>query len=266
MGKSRRLGAGVITLVSAVVASMVLLGSGEAMASGGPPVAPTGPVVGVRTNDSAAANIQSSGNWAGYNRAGLAGQFHAISGSWNVPTVQKHGTGNQFSSQWVGIGGGCNSCRSIVQAGSAQNLVGGSIKYYAWYELFPVTVPLRANPGDRMTVTLTESPRGSKNWVILLRNLTVGKSVQKTLHFNATTYNTAEWIVEAPSDSSGVLPLPKVSRVLFTGATVNGAAAALRQPEQIVMIQNGKVVGRPSAPKSGGNSFAVCTYGGMTCS
>ena len=125
-GESRRLGAGVITLVSAVVASMVLLGSGEAMASGGPPVAPTGPVVGVRTNDSAAANVQSSGNWAGYNRAGPAGQFHAISGSWNVPTVQKHGTGDQFSSQWVGIGGGCNSCRSIVQAGSAQNLVGGS--------------------------------------------------------------------------------------------------------------------------------------------
>src|SRR4051812_7450781 len=120
MRMSRRLGAGAIAVVSAAVAALVFARPGAAVAGEGPGVPPTAPAIGPRADASAVANIQTSGNWAGYNRLGGSGQFHSISGSWRVPTVQRHGSGNQFSSQWVGIGGGCSRCPSIVQAGSGQ--------------------------------------------------------------------------------------------------------------------------------------------------
>jgi hypothetical protein len=262
----RRLGAGAIAITGAVVAS--LLSAGPGIAAAGAPLASNSPAIRAHSSDGAAF-VQLSGNWAGYNRVGSTGQFRSISGSWTVPSATRHILGeDEYAAEWVGIGGGCmvlKNCPTIVQAGSSQDFVNGRWFYYAWYELYPNpphTVQLRANPGDRLSVSLTETPRGSKNWHIVISNLTVGKSVQPTVNFPRTTYNTAEWIVERPSDATGsALPLPKVSRVLFTGATVNGAPAALRSTERMFMVNDsGQVIARSTLPKANGTSFAVCTY------
>src|SRR5256886_16122629 len=57
------------------------------------------------------ANANQSTNWFGYVQGTLeqgGKQFNAISGDWTVPTVTQHAPGQEeFSSDWIGIGGGC---------------------------------------------------------------------------------------------------------------------------------------------------------------
>src|SRR5690349_25133197 len=55
-------------------------------------------------------NASQSSNWSGYNQGLLeAGHsFTSVSGGWFVPKATQHTAGEQeFSSTWIGIGGGC---------------------------------------------------------------------------------------------------------------------------------------------------------------
>ena len=65
-------------------------------------------------------------NWAGYVQGALekGTTFHSIAATWVVPTASPHRAGeNEYSSSWIGIGGGCldTACTltdaTLIQAG-----------------------------------------------------------------------------------------------------------------------------------------------------
>ena len=70
------------------------------------------PHVGFHTNQST--------NWFGYNQGSLAlggKQFNSITADWTVPTATQHVSGQEaFSSDWIGIGGGCVDAGCTVGA------------------------------------------------------------------------------------------------------------------------------------------------------
>ena len=133
-----------------------------------------------------------SHNWSGYEQVGTKTKvFTAVMGTWTVPTVRT-GSGDQYSSDWVGIDGAGNTT-TLIQDGTDSDNIGGKAKYDAWTELVPageVVRPLVIKPGDEMEGLVQET--ATNKWALTLRDLTTGKSYTKTV-----TYITPQQDVEA---------------------------------------------------------------------
>jgi Peptidase A4 family len=213
-------------------------------ASAGAPAAATvshGPIV--------ALNANQSTNWGGYNQGTLEKTpnilspklFNSITGDWTVPTATHHsgGPNDQYSSAWIGIGGGCvnSNCSvtdpTLIQVGTEQDVHGNTASYSAWWELIPgpsigiSNFPVR--PGDHMHASITELVANSEVWTIQLQNVTTGQSFSLPVAYSST-HLTAEWIVETPliiGTGAGFSSLPDLTKVTFTNATTNGAPAQL---------------------------------------
>jgi peptidase A4-like protein len=218
-------------------------------------------------------NMAQSTNWFGYqqsviNRGGLSRQ---VGGTWTVPTATQHVRGEaEYSSAWVGVGGGCldPTCligdKTLVQAGTEADIdVNGKASYYAWYEFIPqpsVRIKMPVHAGDRMKVTITSA---TELWTFTVRNLTRHKKWTKTSLY-PSSFGTAEWIVETPlliGTGGGLAKLPKLTRVHFDNATVNGVNADLQQSQAIELINGANsIIGVPSAPQKDGNGFGACSY------
>lgn len=97
---------------------------------------------------------------------------------------------------------------------------------------------------------------GSGSFTLKLSDTTQGwsKTENKTLRNAALA--SAEIIAEAPSDSSGALPLTDFGQVNFTSATANGKSIGSFNPDNITMASNGTTLASTSA-LSGGNAFSV---------
>src|SRR2546425_3781889 len=140
-----------------------------------------------------AVNANQSNNWSGYNQGALEKSvtFHSVSGEWVVPTASAHKSGEaEYSSSWVGIGGGCvdAGCNvgdtTLIQAGTEQDVnaaaADGNCQTYAWWELIPApgfgldcgTYPVR--PGDRVHVDIAETVTNSELWKITIHSVTRG--------------------------------------------------------------------------------------------
>jgi peptidase A4-like protein len=222
-----------------------------------------------------------SSNWSGYNQGTIERNgklFHQVSGTWRVPRATQHRAGEaEYSSTWVGIGGGCVSAdcsvtdTTLIQAGTEQDVnAAGKASYSAWYELIPapsITISgMKVRAGDAMNVSIAESPAGSNVWTISVKNATTGRSFGLTVPYSST-HLTAEWIVETPVviDSGGnvsIGPLPSLSRVRINNGTTNGASAGLKASEEIQLVDPGssQALVTPSAPDSDANGFNDCTY------
>src|SRR5206468_2812963 len=90
-------------------------------------------------------NANQSGNWSGYNQGTLEKTvsatnpklFTSVAGDWIVPTAAHHNGGptDQYSSSWIGIGGGCvnSNClltdNTLIQAGTEQDVHGSTASY-----------------------------------------------------------------------------------------------------------------------------------------
>ena len=157
----------------------------------------------------------SSTNWAGYAVTGAKGSFTEVSGSWIEPTIQgKCPSKAQFSSFWVGIDG-FNS-NSVEQTGTDSDCHKGSPSYYAWYEFYP-------NPSHRIsTVTVhagdtisADVKYASGTFTLVLTDVTTGKSFSTSAAISSASRSSAEWIAEAPSSFSGVLPLANFGTAQF---------------------------------------------------
>jgi hypothetical protein len=227
------------------------------------------------------ANASKSNNWFGYNQGSQERgmKFHSISGDWLVPTARQHTKGQaESSSTWIGIGGGCTNAgctqgdQTLIQTGTEQDVSAvGKPSYSAWWEVIPAPSSTIANmtvrPGDHMHASITESPRGSEVWHIVLRDLTRNESFTKTVPYSST-YATAEWIEETPiviGTNAGLADLPTLSRTTFDHAKVNGASAQLKAAERILLTtSSGKVIGTPSAPDPQHDGFALCAWA-TTC-
>src|SRR5438270_628951 len=94
------------------------------------------------------ANTNQSTNWFGYNQGTLeqGGKlFNSVGGDWTVPTATQHAAGQaEFSSDWIGIGGGCVDAgctvtdNTLIQTGTEQDVdSSGKASYDAWFEVIP---------------------------------------------------------------------------------------------------------------------------------
>jgi hypothetical protein len=238
-----------------------------------------GRTIGRVTGVHASANMTQSSNWSGYNKGMLetGAGFHSISGQWTVPSATQHTKGqDEFSSSWIGIGGGCldTSCSAtdstLIQTGTEQDVAAdGTPSYSTWYELIPapsISTPLAVKPGDVVSATIAETV--PEVWSITLKNVTGGTSWSTTVPYSSS-YATAEWIEETPltfgTSGAGLSSLPNLGTVHFDLATVNGANADLNSAEGMQLTDSdGSPIATPSAPDAEKDGFNDCTWS-STC-
>jgi len=229
------------------------------------------------------ANTNQSSNWFGYNQGSLelgGKQFNAITGDWVVPAATNHAAGqDEYSSDWIGIGGGCVDAgctvgdNTLIQTGTESDVgAAGETSYGAWWEIIPgpsidITNMMVA-PGDHMHASIAEVVAGTNLWAITLQDLTTGQTFTQTVPYSSS-HLTAEWIEETPllldPASPGLAALPNLTSPAFDNATVNGRPANLQASEAMQLIDsNNDVIGTPSTPDVQADGFQACTWAG-TC-
>jgi len=225
-----------------------------------------------------------SSNWSGYNQGSIqqGGEtFTQISGTWTVPKATQHKAGEaEYSSSWVGIGGGCvdAGCTltdgTLIQAGIEQDVAkSGVASYSAWWEIIPepstTITTITVHAGDKVQVTISD-PTDTDQWTVVVKDLTNGQTFTKKTPY-PSTHATAEWIVETPVviDRNGnvtVGPLPNLSRTNFNLGRVNGAAPNLQASEEIQLVDpnTNQALATPSSPDPTKDGFNDCAYA-TTC-
>jgi hypothetical protein len=157
------------------------------------------------------------------------------------------------------------SSHDLIQAGTQDVAAGGGqAQFQTWIEMLPQAsqqVPVAVVPGDSVTVSITEQGAGSGNWQISITNNTSGQTYQTNAQYTSSE-SSAEWIMEAPTGSSGVLPLDSFRSVSFSAASAveNGQTVDISQTgaQAITMLNaNGQALAVPSAIGSDGSSFSV---------
>jgi hypothetical protein len=192
-------------------------------------------------------------NWSGY--AAHTKQYKTVSANWVEPTA--HCTSSRtFSSFWVGLDG-FNS-GTVEQTGTEVDCVSGHGRYFGWYEMFPafpVNFSNAMSPGDHMFGSVTFN--GSGHFTLVLKDLTKGwaHTVHKTLTTAKRT--SAEVIAEAPSSSSGVLPLTDFGTAHFSNSLVNGAAIGNANPVKIIMVNGSDRAKDSVSALTNGKNFSV---------
>jgi len=200
------------------------------------------------------ATATTSENWSGY--AATSGQFTSVSAAWTQPAVTCTAQ-ETFSSFWVGLDG--DGTQTVEQTGTEADCAGGTAAYSGWYEMFPadpVTYSNPVQPGDAMSASVTTSGNGT--FTLTLTDQTQGWN-QVTTQTSATAQlGSAEVIAEAPSSTTGVLPLSNFGTVNFSTATANGAPIGnnANLSELTMVSASGVTEATPSA-LTGGNAFAV---------
>jgi len=255
----------------AVLAGLVVAGAFPAAASGAP--ASHGQFV-----HPVHVNTNQSSNWFGYNIGSLErgnALFNSITGDWTVPTASQHTKGqDEYSSAWIGIGGGCVDANclvgdtTLIQTGTESDVdSAGKASYSSWWEIIPgpsIDTGQTIAPGDHMHASVAETVPNSNVWVITLQDVTRGETFTQTVPYTST-HDTAEWIEETPltfgTSGAGLAALPNLTTLPFSAATVNGANAALVPSEEMQLIDsNGNVIGAPSAPSTSGDAFNDCAW------
>lgn len=224
------------------------------------------------TNQVNQGSFQST-NWSGYAVTGAAGSVTDAKGSWKVPAIV--GTcpkKNQYSSFWVGIDG-FNS-NTVEQTGTDSDCQSHHPTYYAWYEFYPnpsfIIGSISVHPGDIMSAEVSYS---GGVFTATITDSATGQTFSTSATVSTAQRSSAEWIAEAPSSRSGILPLANFGTVLFgsdnTGvsstctATVNGVSGAIgsfgSNVQEITMVntRTGATKALPSALSSDGTSFSV---------
>jgi len=216
---------------------------------------------------------RESSNWAGYNLGFIPDGrklYNQVSGTWTVPTPSLHAAENEYSVNWVGIGGGCidKNCLTVdptlIQAGSGQYIdSSGHRSYFAWWEIIPGPILEVANfavrAGDRMFADIRLAVVDSDIWKIKIVNFTTGQTYQTTVPY-ASGHLTAEWIEERPSIGGIPAPLPSLTNPRFNDAMVNRVPVHLLSRQAMVMSDGTTRLATPSNPDPDANGFNVCTY------
>jgi hypothetical protein len=203
----------------------------------------------------------TSDNWSGYVAVGDGGSYTSVSGTWTVTQPVTTGAGGAGST-WVGIGG--VSGTDLIQAGTMATVALGRNRFAAWIETLPQVaqpVQLAVSPGDSVTVSIDEQGAGSGNWRIAISNNTTGQRYQTSTTYTSSE-SSAEWIQEAPTGATGVLPLDNFQSVEFSNATtlVNSQKLNLTQAsaQALTMVNaNNNALAEPSPVGPDGAGFTV---------
>jgi len=247
---------------SALLAAPASAAAGAVSALAGlefaPPAAATAPLLpGAAAHVTAATHLKfaSSTNWAGY--AATSTKYTSVTSTWREPSASC-GSATTYASFWTGLDGYGSS--SVEQTGTLVYCYGGVAYQYAWYEMYPAA-PVYYNvaiaAGDSMNATVTSTATG--NFSLILTDYTRGWRATTTATNASLARASAEVIAEAPSSSTGVLPLANFGSVTFTNSTVNNIPLASASPINITMVG-------PSYTKaactgiSGGGNFTCYWY------
>ncbi|HEY1644484.1 MAG TPA: G1 family glutamic endopeptidase [Streptosporangiaceae bacterium] len=179
----------------------------------------------------------TSTNWSGYAVTGASGHFTSVSASWTEPTAHCSGSSAKYAAFWVGLDGYNSS--SVEQTGSDSDCDGSSPDYYGWYEMYPANPVYFSNavsPGDHFTASVTFS--GTRTYTLVLKDTTKGWTKTISKNQSGLARSSAEVITEAPSSSSGVLPLANFGTISYTGSSANGSSMSGQSPTSITMINN----------------------------
>jgi hypothetical protein len=210
-----------------------------------------------------------SGNWSGY--AVTGSDFTNAQGSWKVTKVNCTETPNSYVVAWVGIDGFSDS--TVEQTGTLVYCDGTKPYYYAWYEFYPlndiqVISGFKAVPGDVIDASINYA---SDEFTLTITNKTTGQTYSTTGTQTAKRAS-AEWIVEAPSSSSGVLPLSDYGTMSFgddytdvtstntaSDKTITGPISDFgKNVKQIVMVSSSDTKESvPTKLTTDGSSFKV---------
>ena len=196
----------------------------------------------------------TSSNWAGY--AVTGSRYTSVSASWVQPAVNCSVTPTGWSSFWVGLDGDTTS--TVEQTGSEADCSSGKAVYSAWYEMYPkfptnYSNPVRAN--DHFTASVTTDGRG--NFVLTLSDTSQGWSRTAKAKLRSAKLGSAEVIAEAPSSSSGVLPLADFGSVGFTGATANGKTFDTLSGRDAINMASGSTTKASTSTIASGGNFSV---------
>lgn len=220
-------------------------------------------------------NADQSSNWFGYNQGMLEpgeSAFHSITGDWVVPRASQHTKKEaEYSSDWIGIGGGCENAgctvtdSTLIQTGTEQDVsASGKPSYGAWWEIIPepsTSIKMKVQPGNHMSAAISQGTPGE--WKIVIKDLTRHESFSKSVSYSSS-YGSAEWIEETPlviGSNAGFAPLPNLSKTRFDHATANGHSAKLNTSQEVELTTSkGKVVGVPSKPDSDHDGFNACAW------
>lgn len=212
-----------------------------------------------------------SSNWSGY--AALTdlakpkvGSVTFVAGKWNVPKL-KETKETAFSSIWVGIDG--YGSPSVQQIGTEHDWQDGKQQDYAWFEMYPKgsyqIVGFPVQPDDLIGAEVKY--QGNDTYKLTLFNHTQKVYTvvpSKYTKVKGTKRLSAEWVVEAPSDGTNILPLADFEKVGFTDcqATINGKTGAIEnkrwKDDDIVMQTGGRTIkAKPTTLTNSGEDFAV---------
>jgi hypothetical protein len=211
----------------------------------------------------------TSTNWSGYVAAKKSlthPKKHAVtsvSGTWVVPTLVSSPQ-NGYSSVWVGIDG--FGSHSVEQLGTEQDMINGTQQNYAWIEMYPHPAMeisgFPVNAGDQISASVTYTSKNTFTLSITNHTHSVTTSSAHTLANAERT--SAEWIVEAPSTASGVLPLADYGSTIFTNcsATIKGVTGGINNSHWVyeaIYMENssGTIISAPSALNANGTTFSV---------
>jgi hypothetical protein len=185
-------------------------------------------------------NVIKSGNWSGYaSHLPRRGAFHSVSASWIQPRARCGSSAGQqqFAAFWVGLDG-FNS-HSVEQTGTDSDCVGTTPHYYGWFEMFPalpVNFKNPLKPGDHMSASVTFT--GTAKYTLVLTD-TTRHWTHTIVKRNANlARSSAEVITEAPSSTTGILPLANFGTIHYSLIRINGLVLNKETPSRIVMFNS----------------------------
>lgn len=193
----------------------------------------------------------TSTNWAGY--AAHSTKYTKVTATWSEPGASC-GSSTTYASFWTGLDGYASA--SVEQTGTLVECSGGSAHQFAWYEMYPAS-PVYFNntlaAGDRMTATVSATSSGA--FTLTLTDSTRGWSHTIKQTNASLARSSAEVIAEAPSSSTGVLPLANFGTVTFSSSGVNSGTLGASGPTSITMA-GGSTTKASVSGISGGTSFS----------
>jgi hypothetical protein len=170
---------------------------------------------------------------------GAGADFTNVVAYWAVPNVasQAAGTGNGYSSMWVGLDG--SGTQDLIQDGTASDWINGKAVYNAWVEVLPsaevVVTGLTISPGDAIyasTQYVVTSGKASAHFNLV--NLNTKQNVSTSIAFPSTlkfTGQSAEWVVERTEvNGSFEHPMPRYGVAFMSAAYAQRAGSTTLYP------------------------------------
>lgn len=194
--------------------------------------------------------VAVSSNWSGY--VAGSGPFAAVSGTFSVTSLNSGDPATDAMSEWVGIDGAGAGDTSLIQAGIAEFPDPGDPSQSSvvpWWEILPADPyavdisTVSVSVGDQVTVTIDQL--SGTEWSITLTDDTNGQTFTTDQTYTGPG-SSAEWIVEAPTNSSGsIIPLAPYAPVVdFSDLRITPVNSTV---QELVMVQAGNQVATPSA-------------------